>query len=42
MSRISADLADKYLKGERNFTNRTPYEVVLVTPENVSKYLPEN
>jgi ribose transport system substrate-binding protein len=42
MSKISADLADKYLKGERNFTNRTPYEVVLVTPENVSKYLPEN
>lgn len=42
MSRISADFADKYLKGERNFTNRTPYEVVLVTPENVSKYLPEN
>lgn len=42
MSRISADLADRYLKGERNFTNRTPYEVVLVTPENVSKYLPEN
>jgi len=42
MSRISADLADRYLKGERGFTNRTPYEVILVTPENVSKYLPEN
>jgi len=42
MSRISADLADRYLKGERGFTNRTPYEVVLVTPENVSRYLPEN
>ena len=35
MSRISADLADRYLKGERNFKNRTPYEVVLVSPENV-------
>ena len=42
MSRISADLADRYLKGERNFTNRTPYEVVLVTPENVSKFLNNN
>lgn len=41
MSRISADLADKYLKGERDFTNRTPYEVVLVTPENVSTFLSE-
>ncbi len=41
MSRISADLADRYIKGERDFTNRTPYEVVLVTPDNVSKYLSE-
>ena len=39
MSKISADLADNYIKGERNFTNRTPYEVVLVTPDNVSKFL---
>ncbi len=39
MSRISADLADRYIKGEREFTNRTPYEVVLVTPENVSEFL---
>ncbi len=41
MSRISADLADRYIKGERDFTNRTPYEVVLVTPDNVSKFLPK-
>ena len=41
MSRISADLADIYIKGERNFTYRTPYEVVLVTPDNVSKFLSE-
>ena len=42
MSRISADLADRYIKGERDFTNRTPYEVVLVKTDNVSKYLPKN
>jgi ribose transport system substrate-binding protein len=42
MSKISADLADRYIKGERDFTNRTPYEVVLVTPDNVSKFLSKN
>lgn len=42
MSRTSADLADQYIKGKRDFDNKTPVEVVLVTPENVSKYLSEN
>ncbi|MCF8224258.1 MAG: D-ribose ABC transporter substrate-binding protein [Bacteroidales bacterium] len=42
MARKSAELADAYIKGERNFTNKTPVEVILVTPGNVSKFLPEN
>lgn len=42
MARTSADLADEYINGKRDFSNRTPVEVVLVTPENVTKYLPEN
>jgi ribose transport system substrate-binding protein len=41
MARTSADLADSYIKGERNFSNKTPVEVVLITSENVSKYLQE-
>ena len=40
MSRISADLADRYIKGAPDFTNRTPHEVVLVTKDNESKLLP--
>ena len=40
MSRTSADLADEYIKGMRDFDTKTPVEVVLITPENVSKYLP--
>lgn len=42
MSRKSAELADQYIKGKRDFTTKTPVEVVLVTPENVSKYQSEN
>lgn len=38
MSRQSADLADQYIKGKRDFSTKTPVEVVLVTSENVSKY----
>ena len=40
MSRTSADLADEYIKGMRGFDTKTPVEVVLITPENVNKYLP--
>jgi len=42
MARTSADLADEYLKGKRDFKTKTPVEVVLITPENVKKYLPQN
>ncbi|HYW97438.1 MAG TPA: D-ribose ABC transporter substrate-binding protein [Bacteroidales bacterium] len=41
MSRKAAELADEYIKGRRDFDNRTPVEVDLVTPANVSKFLPE-
>ena len=42
MSRTSAELADEYIKGKRDFSLKTPVEVVLITPENVDKYLPKN
>jgi ribose transport system substrate-binding protein len=42
MAQTSAELADEYIKGRRDFSTRTPVEVVLVTPENVSKYQTEN
>jgi len=38
MARTSAELADKYIRGERDFAAKTPVEVVLVTPENVSQF----
>ncbi len=41
MARTSADLADQYIKGKRDFSNKTPVEVVLVTSDNVSKYQSE-
>jgi ribose transport system substrate-binding protein len=42
MARTSAELADRYIRGERDFHGKTPVEVVLITPENVEEYLPEN
>jgi ribose transport system substrate-binding protein len=39
MAGMSAVLADRYLNGERDFDSRTPVEVILVTPENVSEFL---
>lgn len=39
MARTSAELADRYIQGERDFKNKTPVEVVLVTADNVSKFL---
>ncbi len=42
MSRTSAELADKYIKGKRDLSLKTPVEVVLITPENVDMYLPKN
>lgn len=41
MSQTSAELADQYIKGKRDFSSKTPVEVILVTPENVAKYLSE-
>jgi ribose transport system substrate-binding protein len=38
MARTSAELADQFIRGERDFAAKTPVEVVLVTPENVSRY----
>ncbi|MGM0621934.1 MAG: D-ribose ABC transporter substrate-binding protein [Bacteroidota bacterium] len=42
MSRTSADLAHQYINGKRDFNSKTPVEVILITPENVEEYLPEN
>jgi ABC-type sugar transport system substrate-binding protein len=42
MSRTSAELADQYINGNRDFRSKTPVEVILITPENVEQYLPEN
>lgn len=42
MARTSAELADLYINGERDFSSKTPVEVVLVTPENVEQFLPKN
>ncbi|MGF1586080.1 MAG: D-ribose ABC transporter substrate-binding protein [Bacteroidales bacterium] len=39
MAEMSAVIADEYIKGRRDFDSRTPVEVVLVTPENVSEFL---
>ena len=38
MARTAAENADKYIKGERNFPQRTPVAVELVTRNNVSKF----
>jgi ABC-type sugar transport system substrate-binding protein len=38
MARTAADSADKYIKGERNFPQKTPVGVELVTRDNVGKF----
>jgi len=38
MARTVAEDADRYIKGERNFPQRTPVAVELVTPDNVGKF----
>jgi ABC-type sugar transport system substrate-binding protein len=38
MARTAAEGADKYLKGERNFQQKLPVGVELVTQKNVGKY----
>jgi ribose transport system substrate-binding protein len=39
MARTSADLANRYIEGDRDFRSKTPVEVILITPENVEQYL---
>src|SRR5580765_661259 len=38
MARKAAEFADEYIKGKRDFQQKIPVKVELVTPENVSKY----
>ena len=38
MARKSAEFADEYIKGKRDFPQKVPIAVELVTQENVSKY----
>ena len=38
MARNAAEFADQYIKGKRDFAQKIPVKVELVTPENVSKY----
>ncbi len=38
MARQAAEFADQYLKGKRDFPQKIPVAVELVTPENVDKY----
>jgi ribose transport system substrate-binding protein len=38
MARTAAESADRYIKGERNFPQKTPVAVELVTKENVMKF----
>ncbi len=38
MAAKAAEFADEYLKGKRDFAQKVPVKVELVTAENVSKY----
>ncbi|SRR5579862_7342 len=38
MAQKAAEFADEYLKGKRDFAQKIPVKVELVTPENVQKY----
>jgi ribose transport system substrate-binding protein len=38
MARTAAEFADKYIKGQRDFPQKTPVAVELVTKENVARY----
>ena len=38
MARTAAESADKYIKGEREFPQKTPVAVELVMKDNVSKF----
>jgi ribose transport system substrate-binding protein len=38
MARKAAEFADEYIKGKRDFPQKVPVPVELVTQENVGKY----
>jgi ribose transport system substrate-binding protein len=38
MARQAAEFADEYLKGKRDFPQKVPVAVQLVTHDNVAKY----
>jgi ABC-type sugar transport system substrate-binding protein len=38
MARMSAEFADEWIKGKRDFEQKIPVAVELVTQENVSDY----
>jgi ribose transport system substrate-binding protein len=38
MTRMAAEQADKYLKGKKDFKQKVPVAVELVTQENIAKY----
>ena len=38
MAQKAAEFADEYIKGKRDFQQKIPVKVELVTPENVSKF----
>lgn len=38
MARTSAEFADEFIRGKRDFPQKVPVPVELVTPQNVSKY----
>jgi ribose transport system substrate-binding protein len=38
MAQQSAEFADQYIKGKRDFAQKIPVPVEIVTKENVSKY----
>ena len=38
MARMAAEQADEYIKGKRDFEQKVPVAVELVTQENIAKY----
>jgi ribose transport system substrate-binding protein len=42
MAQTSAKMAHQYITGERDFSSKTPVEVILITPENVNEFMPKN
>jgi ribose transport system substrate-binding protein len=38
MARMTAELADEYIKGKRDFKQKVPIAVELVTQANIAKY----